>query len=412
MTLRFTLALAGFVAVVVLLAELLLQPAKSERGELVAILTVPALVAAAAVPLIRRWVTRRRSIASAALAVGLCSLTIATLASLVASNRMFLSTHDFRLFLVMTVLAAGIALMVGHQLSHPLAADVRRLEHVATAVAAGDLSTRTGIDRADEVGATARAIDAMIERLAETEAERVRLARARQNLLSGVGHDLRTPLAAMRSAVESLQDGLAPDPDRYLAVIATHVDTISSLVEQLFQYARLDAGALPTDWARVSLAELADEAVEALTPVADRRGVKVELITDGPAIVHGSPSGLSRVLRNLLDNALRHAPPDGIVRLCLDSAPGAVDIRVLDSGDGFPAEFRAVAFEPFTRADPARNPDGSSGLGLAIVKAIVDAHGGDVRLGDGPGGDIRLRIPNEPSAAESHSAPATTRMTT
>jgi signal transduction histidine kinase len=387
------LALAGYLVVVLIVAELLLQPAPSERAELVAILAIPALAAAAAVKPLGRWVAKRRRVATAALAVGLCSFTIAALASVVASNRMFVTSHDFRLFLVMTILAGGIALLVGRELTRPLAADIRRLERVATAVASGDLTARTGIERADEVGATAQAIDTMIDRLAESETSRRRVESARQHLLSGVGHDLRTPLAALRSAVESLQDGVAPDPDRYLNVAAAQVDAISTLVDQLFQYARLEAGAPITDWSTVSVTEIADEAVEAVTPLADRCRVKVTLDADGAATLVGSPSGLSRVFRNLLDNAVRHAA-DGIVNIEIQDGPATVEIRVRDTGPGFPGEFREMAFEPFTRGDPARNADGSSGLGLAIVKAIVDIHQGEVWIGDGPGGDVGIRLPS------------------
>jgi two-component system sensor histidine kinase BaeS len=357
------------------------------------ILALPAVVAVAAVPVLRRWVTQRRSVAGAALAVGLCSLAIGAISSTAASNAMFLTGHDFRLFLVMAVLSAGIALLVGYQLSRPLADDVRRLGQVATAVADGDLTARTGIRRRDEVGATAAAVDRMVAQLAAAETERAQLTQARHDLLSGVGHDLRTPLAAMRSAVESLQDGLAPDPDRYLAVVANQIDTVSGLIDQLFLYARLESGDRPTDVSRVSISELADEAAEALAPLADQRHVKIDLQAESAAFVHGSPSGLSRVFRNLLDNAVRHAPADSVVRLAVSTPGDHVDVRVLDTGAGFPDDFKPRAFDPFTRADPARNADGSAGLGLAITKAIVDAHGGTITLGDGPGGDVRVRLP-------------------
>lgn len=390
---RSLASLGGFVVAVVVVAFVLLRPHGGERLELVWILAAPAAVGAASIPVLQRWVARRRSVAGAALAVAFCSLAIGLISSTAASNAMFLTDHDFRLFLVMAVLSAGIALFVGAQLSRPLAGDVRRLGQIATAVADGDLGVRTGIGRRDEVGATAAAIDRMVAQLAATESERERLAAARQDLLSGVGHDLRTPLAAMRSAVESLQDGVAPDPARYLAVIAAQLDTVSALIDQLFVYARLEAGEPPADLGRVSVAELADDAAEALAPVADRRQVKIELHADDAAMVQGSPSALSRVFRNLLDNAVRHAPPDTVVRLTVVRAADRVEARVVDDGPGFPADFRARAFEPFTRADPARHADGSAGLGLAITKAIVDAHGGTIILGDGPGGDVRLRLP-------------------
>lgn len=393
---RWLGALAAFVVGVVAVAFALLRPGAGDRLELVWILIAPVLVAVAATPLLRRWVAQRRSVAGAALAVAACALAIGAIGSAAASNAMFLTDHDFRLFLVLALLSAGIALFVGIRLTQPLAADVRRLGQVATAVAGGDLSVRTGITRRDEVGATAVAVDRMVVRLADTDAERARLAAARQDLLSSVGHDLRTPLAAMRSAVESLQDGLAPDPDRYLALVGAQIDTLAELVDQLFEYARVESGGEPAPVERVSVAELADEAAEALEPSAVRRHVKLDVRADGPAVVVGSPSRLSRVLRNLLDNALRHTPPDGIVRVEVTTGARQIRVRVVDTGAGFPADFRARAFEPFTRADRARVADGSAGLGLAIAKSIVTAHHGTIELGEGPGGDVVVCLPAAP----------------
>ncbi len=396
-----TWRLAAWLGVIVVgaatFAELLLAPPNAdERWHLLAILAAPALVTAALLPLLRRWVSSQASVAGAALVVGLCSLALGTVTTSAASNAMFLSSHDYRLFLVVLALSSGIALVVGSHLTRPLASDIARLGDVAEQVAAGDFSARTGIRRKDEVGRTAVAVDAMVHSLQSAADERERLAAARQMLFTSIGHDLRTPLAAMRAAVESLQDGIAPDPQRYLGVVGNELDNVEALLDQLVEFARIEAGQRTQARETVSVAELAHEAIEALTPVADRLQVGLTLDANSDGAITANQLDISRVLRNLVENAIRHSPTGGTVTVHLDTStaePG-VWVRVADMGDGFPAEFRELAFDPFTRADPARaTRTGHAGLGLAITRALVQQHGGRVWLGDGPGGDVRLWFP-------------------
>ncbi len=397
MSRRLVLSLLVVVLAAMALAEVLLDPPSGdERLHLSVILAGPVVVTAVLVPLLRRWVSGRASVAGAALAVGLCSLALGAVSTSAASNAMFLSSHDYRLFLVVLLLSCGIALVVGAQLTHPLARDIERLGQVAALVGAGDRSVRSGIDRRDEVGAAARAIDTMVQSLADADEARTRATAARQQMFASIGHDLRTPLAAMRAAVESLQDGIAPDPDRYLAVVAAQVGTMESLLDQFVQYARIesgDAGARAT----ASITEIAHEAVEALQPLAHRRHVQLCLDAHDPAPAFVSATEVSRVVRNLLDNAIRHSPSPGVVRVAVTAthAPNdGVELIVRDDGPGFPEDFRAQAFDPFTRADPARPTEsGHAGLGLAISRALVESHGGQIWIDQEPGGSVHVWIP-------------------
>lgn len=395
MSTRLVLWLAGLVMGASLLAELLLQPPDGgERLHLFVILAAPAIVAAALVPLLRRWVSSRASVAGAALVVGLCSLALGAVTTSAASNAMFLSSHDYRLFLVVLVLSCGIALVVGSQLTRPLARDIARLGEVAERVAHGDVTVRTGIRRSDEVGRTAQAVDEMVDALRAAAAERERLAAARTMLFTSVGHDLRTPLAAIRVAIESLQDGIAADPDRYMGIIGTELHNVEALLDQLLEYARIEAGAPSGGTEQVSVAEVAHEATEALTPLAERRGIRIELTADGPAFVVARSLDIARAIRNPVENAIGHAPDDGLVRVVVVDAADGVSVRIVDNGPGFPEEFRGHAFDPFTRADPARTTrSGHAGLGLAITRALVQQHHGRAWLGNGPGGDINLWFP-------------------
>jgi signal transduction histidine kinase len=399
MSWRLTGWLTGIFVAALLLAEILLRPPNGgERLHLMVILGAPALVTAVLVPFLGKWVSARTSVAGTALLVGLCSLALGAVTTSAASNAMFLSSHDYRLFLVVLVLSSGIALAVGSHLTRPLATDIARLGEVAERVAAGDFTARTGVSRGDEVGRTARAVDSMVESLDAAAAERTRATNARQLLFTSIGHDLRTPLSAMRAAVESLQDGVAPDPDRYYGILGGQLDNIESLLDQLVEYARIESGHGSRERTTVSIAELAHEAVEALSPVAHRLDVEVQLESDGPAVVTASTTDMSRVLRNLLENAIRHSPSGGAVGVAVRSG-SEIEVCVRDQGPGFPDDFRQHAFEPFTRADPARNTrNGHSGLGLAIARALVEAHGGRIWLGRGAGADVRFSIPRKEPA--------------
>ena len=399
MSWRFTGWLTGIFITTLLFAELLLQPPNTgERLHLIAILGAPVAITVILVPFLGRWVSARTSVAGTALLVGLCSLTLGAVTTSAASNAMFLSSHDYRLFLVVLALSSGIALAVGSYLTRPLAADIARLGEVAERVAAGDFTARTGVVRNDEVGRTARAVDSMVAALDEAAAERTRAANARQLLFTSIGHDLRTPLAAMRAAVESLQDGVAPDPDRYFGILGSQLEDIEGLLDQLVEYARIESGASNRERTTVSIAELAHEAVEALSPVAHRMDVDVQLDSDGPAVVVASTTDMSRVLRNLLENAIHHSPSGEEVRVVVRTGQ-QIEVGVHDQGPGFPDDFRDHAFEPFTRADPARNTrTGHSGLGLAIARALVEAHGGHIWLGAGAGANVRFSIPRKEPA--------------
>lgn len=415
MSRRLLLSLVAVVAASVLLAELLVPPATpGERRHLMLILAAPAVMTAVLTPLLGRWVSSRSSVAGTALLVGLCSLTLGAATTSAASNAMFVSSHDYRLFLVVLVLSGGIALAVGTHLTRPLAEDIARVGRVAEQVANGDLTARTGVYRTDEVGLTAQAVDSLVASLARADEERSRAAAARQLLFSSIGHDLRTPLAAMRAAVESLQDGVATDPPRYYGVLSTQLDNVEALLEQLVEYARIESGHSPHERTSVSIAELADESVEALCPVAHRAGVTLTVSTDGPALVTASARDLARVLRNLTDNAIRHSQRGDTVAIDVRTTAADVEVAVRDRGPGFAPDFVAHAFEPFTRSDPARDiRTGHTGLGLAIARALVETHGGRIWIADpdpdpdpdrgarrsgAAGADVRFSLPRKATA--------------
>jgi two-component system, OmpR family, sensor histidine kinase BaeS len=339
------------------------------------------------------WVVTRRtrSLRHLVLAITLSSLAIGAVAALLLARLMVLDAGEVRTVLAMLATTAAFAAVLAVVASVPLGRDAQRLETAVRRLEAGDRTGRTGVQRADELGHVARALDELTERLDQLERERSGFEQERRTMLSSVGHDLRTPLAALRAAVEALADGVAPDPERYLRAMARDVEALSALVDDLFLLASIESGRLELPRQPLDLAELADEAAEALAPAAAMHGVTLCLDAPGRVAINGNATAIGRVLRNLLDNAIRYAPESSTIDIVVTDQ--AV-VRIIDRGPGFPAHFSGHAFERFARADPSRTrATGRGGLGLAIARGLVEAHGGHIWIEPVAGGQVAFQLP-------------------
>lgn len=384
------LALLGLLGVLV--AEVLLQPTPAERVQLALLLGgVSAVSMLLAVSLQR---LTRRSLAHGVLATALVAVIVAGIAVSAAASAMFLNDHDLRLVLVALGLGvgAGVALALG--IVRPLLRDLDRIAGTARDVAAGQRGVRTEVHRQDELGRTAAALDLLVEQLEGAELDRERVEQARSRFLAAVGHDLRSPLTVLRSGLEALQDDMVDDVPGLVDRLQRETDLLGSLVEDLFLLARIESDGLRLQRQRLDLSELADEAVEALAGVAAQRGVRLAVDAPATAPVDGDARELGRVLRNLLDNAVRHTPDGSTVTLVVTTQDREVHCGVLDEGPGFPAELGDDVFGSFVRGDQARTRDGAgAGLGLAIARGLVTAHDGRIAVGAGPGGRVDVVLP-------------------
>jgi signal transduction histidine kinase len=317
----------------------------------------------------------------------LAVLGVAILVIAIAAQNMYINDNDQQLLTWALVPAVLGAAAVAVLLTRPVARDARRISDAAERVAEGDLSARSGVTRNDELGDAAEMFDLMVGRLAAIEQER-------SLMLSSISHDLRTPLAALRASVEAIRDGVAEDPDTYLKGMERQVRALSALVDDLQLHSRLVSGTMELHRQRLDLTELADEAMETIRPIAQARQVALLLEANRRVLVDADGAQLGRVIRNLLENAIRHAPDGSVVLVQIDEVAGTATLRVVDEGPGFPDEFKNRAFEPFTRADPARDTrTGTAGLGLSIARGIVTAHGGSIGVADGPGGVVEVALP-------------------
>ncbi len=318
-------------------------------------------------------------------------LATAVVMIVVAAQRMFIDNQDLGFLLWILIPATFAAAVVAYVLSAPIARDASLLSEAATRVREGDLTARSGVVRADELGDAASEFDRMVERLDAVEKERALM-------LSSISHDLRTPLAALRASVEAIRDGVAADPDAAMKGMEHQVSALAALVDDLGLHTRLASGTLTMRPTRIDLTELADEAVETMRPLASVNGVDLGIVATERIATTADPAQLGRVLRNLIENAIRHAPPGSAVTVELVAGPADALVRVRDEGGGFPPELGDRVFDPFTRGDPARDVrTGTAGLGLAIAKAIVLAHDGTIAIStdsERPGGVVEVRLPS------------------
>jgi len=221
----------------------------------------------------------------------------------------------------------------------------------------------------------------------------------RRDLIAAVSHDLRTPITSLRLLTDAIADDVVDDATRrsYLAQMSTHLNALSSLIDDLFELSRLEAGDIAWSLEQVRLDELVGETVDAMRVQADARHVEVRAeLPPGLRPAQGDPEKLQRVLFNLIQNAIRHTPADGSVVVRAHGAGDAVEIEVADTGDGIAAADRDRVFEPFFRGGAqAARPSNGAGLGLAISRAIVEAHGGRIWLEDAPHGtSVRFSLPS------------------
>jgi signal transduction histidine kinase len=263
---------------------------------------------------------------------------------------------------------------------------VRQMVDGARRLSKGDFSARVQPEGRDEVAALAQAFNDMASQLERAGEEKARLEGARREFVAWVSHDLRTPLSALRAMIDAMAEGVVKDPEtveRYLRQCQTELDRMRDLIDDLFQLAQLDAGHMQMTIETCSLADLISDTLGSAAPKAAAKHVRVSGWVD-PSVdpVRLAPREIGRVLRNLLDNALRHTPEGGEIQLTAGLEEGSVSVSVSDTGEGIPEEDLPRVFERFYRGEASRSrggfDSGGAGLGLAIARGFVEAHGGRI----------------------------------
>jgi signal transduction histidine kinase len=302
---------------------------------------------------------------------------------------------------VTVLLALGVTQLLAVGMTSPL----RQMTEAVRRMAAGDYAVRVETSSTDEVGELARAFNRMAADLATVD-------RQRRELVATVSHELRTPLTAMVAVLENLDDGVAdPDPGTIRTALG-QAERLSALVSDLLDLSRVDAGVVPLDRTDVPVVDLVEQVVAEVG--AGARAVSYDVRIEPPDLhVHADRSRLHQLLANLLDNAARHSPTGGTVRVRAGRAGDSSWLEVSDEGPGITPEDRDRVFERFgTLQDPA---GGGTGLGLAIARWVTDLHAGRIGLVDpvaeASGARFRVELPQSTTATTS-SGTQTTPQTT
>ena len=279
-----------------------------------------------------------------------------------------------------SLVAVATAMLVTRSITIPL----DRLRGASAALAGGDFATGAPVDGPAELAEVGRAFNEMAKTLED-------LFDARRQLIAWASHDLRTPLASLQAMLEAVEDGVAP-ADHYLPVMRDQVQTLGRLVDDLFELAQIDSGALTLELRQAEIESLVVSCLRGLEAEAQARRVRLASRLDaGVPQVRVAPEKIERILFNLVTNAIRHTPSDGAVAIVVRERNGEVEVAVEDTGDGLANGVETRMFDHFWRGDSARTGSrAGAGLGLAIAQGLVEAQGGHIWAENLPGGGARV----------------------
>ncbi len=288
-----------------------------------------------------------------------------------------------------------VALVVGRQL-------IKASRAISSAVqGVGDSGVYIAPQRTlpAELAELSGALTEAYDRLAQARSRERALEASRRELVAWVSHDLRTPLAGLRAMAEALEDQVVVDPrevSQYHTQIRREVDRLTLMIDDLFELSRIHAGALRLSRRMVGLEDVVAEVVASAEPVARAKGVRLT-----GAAVRGMPvfidtAEMGRALRNLVTNAIRHTPSDGVVDVLAEVQSGMACVSVSDACGGIPPADLPRVFDVAFRGESARTPgpQEGAGLGLSIARGIVEAHSGQIAVRNaGPGCQFLIRLP-------------------
>jgi signal transduction histidine kinase len=372
------LALAGF------LMWQLMEAPMSEITTLVSTLALTSVISLG----VGYWLYRRGWVRSPSLLLTLLAsyvwAAVLTVFNVwVMSVQMFVSEHDLTLSIVLLLFAAIIATTFGVFAAASITDGLRQLDQTAKALAGGELGARTAVSGQDEVARVAHSFNEMAAQLQTAEHERAKLDALRREFIAWTSHDLRTPLTSIRAMVEALHDGLVDDPEmarRYYRTIRSDVMAMNKLIDDFFELAQLETDGLVLELSYHSLPDLVSDLLESFQALARQRNITlIGEVRSDIDLVSFNAEKMSRVLANLLSNALRYTPDGGSVQLRAMRTAEGIEVTVCDTGPGFSDKDLERIFEKFYRGEQARSrATGGAGLGLAIAAGIVAAHNGRI----------------------------------
>jgi signal transduction histidine kinase len=330
----------------------------------------------------RRAVAEQLAIDLNQLAQELANETNARTAVLIAQNaNAYRSSRN--LFVGVAAGAIGLALLLGFVLSWSLIGPIRRIDARLAAIAAGDFAGRVDVPNRDELGALAANVNRMNDELQRLYRELEQASEHKSEFLASMSHELRTPLNAIIGFSQVLQERLFGEltekQDEYVSDVLSSGYHLLSLINDVLDLSKIEAGQIELEVAPVSLQEVLESGVVMVRERAMRSGVRVRLVAR-PELdaVAGDERRIRQVIFNLLSNAVKFTPAGGTVEVGASQVDGEVWVSVADTGPGIALEDRERIFEEFQQTDAGVEQGEGTGLGLALSKRLVDLHGGRI----------------------------------
>jgi signal transduction histidine kinase len=291
------------------------------------------------------------------------------------------STTPIRPFLIGQVSSALVSLgvfgaffgvLAGLVVSRALARPLGQLAETAQRLGKRDFSARAEVKGAIEMRAVAQAFNDMADALSQSEEQR-------RNLVADVAHELRTPLTVLQANLQALSDGVYPVTAEEIERLLHQTQLLTHLVGELRELSMAEARQLTLNRKPLDLVVVLGQIAISFQPAADQHHIAIQVDAPQSVWIEADDERLQQVMNNVMDNALRHTPSGGQIRLAVQAVDGKAVLTVSDTGSGIAPEHLPHVFDRFYRADRSRSRQtGGSGLGLAIVKAIVELHGGTI----------------------------------
>lgn len=316
----------------------------------------------------------------------------------------FLQQQIGSLVVIVSVIGGLTSIIAGIIVTRSLTAPLGHLAQTAREFGAKNMDKRASLKGSAEITEVAKAFNEMADALQKNEQQR-------RNMVADIAHELRTPLAVLKSNLEALQDGVFQLTDEELQVLVDQTELLGHLVSDLHDLAQAEARQLHLDTEVIDFSSVVSRTAEKFAPSAKTHAIalQVQLLPD-PLPVEADWKRLDQVMNNLLTNALQHTPPGGTIQIWQQRDGKWARLMIQDTGSGIAPEHLPHVFERFYRIDPSRSREtGGAGLGLAIVKAIVEMHNGCVEAhSDGvPGSGTRITVSLPLAKSAGQPAPAT-----
>ncbi len=318
------------------------------------------------------------------------------------ATAMISDSYILRGALILMGVVLLISLVTGLFVFSNLTSRLEKIKKSVTGFERGQLYERIDVEGNDELSELSTCFNRMADTLVENMKEIQKTDRLRRELVANVSHDLRSPIASIQGYLETIQmkgNSLTKDElNNYFRIVLTNTQKLNRLIDDLFELSKLDAEEVTPNLADISMAELIQDLVNQLKPIAEKKGIELEArFPENPnSLIEADISLMNRALTNLIDNAIQHTPEDGKVTVSSIQSGKDFVLEISDTGDGIPEEDLPYIFDRFYQADKSRSINQGAGLGLAIAQKIFHLHGAEIKVNsaENKGTTFRVAIPS------------------